>query len=500
MLLEIAITLIMAKILNYSFEKFKQPGVVGEIVAGIILGPCCIGSLSGSSVNIFGSTLFKLNFNLNSTEFRELAFIGIVFLLFIIGLDTNIADLKKTSRSGILTAVFGIIIPFFFGFIIGFVFHFDILMCMGIGAIFFATSATISMRVLSDLDMLSTRVGLTLQTAGIISDVIGLFIFSLIIGQGHPLLFVLKIFIFLIFILIVGFFVIKYTIKKGITRQKTMLVLSLSLIICFLFSAFAEDMGLAAIIGAFIAGLIIKKTPQSVMITGHIKTIGYTFFIPLFFVWIGASFNFLNLTSSNNIMPYIFFMAFFILLGLLGNFIGGAIGAKISGLNKKDSLSIGFSMMPIMGMALIFVTTEVERGIFGDPTDVLAQLIKTATLMLMIISCLLTPHLLKRNIRSTFLKNNKTKLIEKIGHILVDRSTYKISFAKKYDSTWATKQLLFNIFICSIFLQFSLTIMMLINKSSFFNILFALCSCFIGTFLGYITLKYILLQKARFHY
>ena len=323
MLLEIAITLIMAKILNYTFEKFKQPGVVGEIVAGIILGPCCIGSLSGSSVNLFGSTLFKLNFNLNSTEFRELAFIGIVFLLFIIGLDTNIADLKKTSKSGILTAVFGIIIPFLFGFIIGFVFHFDILMCMGIGAIFFATSATISMRVLSDLDMLSTRVGLTLQTAGIVSDVIGLFIFSLIIGQGHPLVFVLKIFIFLFFILIVGFFIIKYATKKGITRQTTMLVLSLSLIICFLFAAFAEDMGLAAIIGAFIAGLIIKKTPQSVMITGYIKTIGYTFFIPLFFVWIGASFNFLNLTSSNNFMPYIFFMAFFILLGLLGNFIGG---------------------------------------------------------------------------------------------------------------------------------------------------------------------------------
>ncbi len=523
MLLEIAITLIMAKILNFIFEKCNQPGVVGEIVAGIILGPCCIGYFSGSTINLFGTTLFEFNFNLNTPEFKELAFIGIIFLLFIIGMDTNISDLKRSGKSGILSGIFGIIIPFSLGFVIGLAFNLSILMCMGIGAIFFASSVTISMRILSDMDKLSTRVGLTLQMAGIVNDIFGLILFSLIIGQGHPVVYVLKIFIFMLFILIVGYLIIKYSIRKGITRQTTMLVLPLALIICFLFAAFAEDMGLAAIIGAFVAGLIIRKTPQGGMVNNYIKTIAYTMFIPLFFVWVGASFNFFNLFSTSDFFPYLLFIIFFILLGLLGNTLGATIGSKISGLSNKESLSIGIGMMPIMGMALIIVSTEVERGIFGDPSGTFSQQIKTATILLIIVSSLITPHLLKKSMNKPFISNNnKKEKLNKFKLLILDGLSYKKLYRRypyhgkypndykisrsfyfknvKYKIPIKINRLFFNILIGSILIQLFFTLRSINYTDEYVNII-AIASGIIGSFIAYFILKkyYIAKMKMSLH-
>ena len=234
MLLEIAVTLIMAKILNYVFEKYNQPGVIGEILAGIILGPCCIGYFSGTTINLFNLKVFEFNLRINSPEFKELSFIGIVFLLFLFGLNTNVSDLKKTGKVGFSTGIFAIFIPFLLGFVFGYIFHLNLLMCVGIGIIFFSSSVTISLRMLSDLDMLATRVGTVLQTAGITNDIVGLFIFSILIGQGHPFVFILNIFIFVILIFVIGSKIVKYSIKKGMTRQTSLLVLPIGLIICFL--------------------------------------------------------------------------------------------------------------------------------------------------------------------------------------------------------------------------------------------------------------------------
>ncbi len=511
MLLEIAITLIMAKILNFLFEKYNQPGVVGEIIAGIILGPCCIGYFSGSSINLFGQSLFEFNFNLNTPEFKELAFIGIIFLLFIVGLDTDITDLKRSGKSGILTGIFGVVIPFLLGFVVGFAFKLDILMSMGIGAIFFASSVTISMRILSDLDLLSSRVGLTLQMAGIVNDIFGLILFSLIIGQGHPLVYMIKILIFVVFIFIIGYFIIRYSIQKGVTRQTTMLVLPAALIICFLFAAFAEDMGLAAIIGAFIAGLIIRKTPQGGMINSYIKTIAYTLFIPLFFVWVGASFNFFSLFATQNFLPYVIFIAIFIMVGLLANPLGGAIGARISGLSNKESLSVGLGMMPVMGMALIIVSTEVERGIFGAPTGIFSQQVKTAALLLIIISSLVTPHLLKKSMKTSFIgKNNKKEILNRFRNFILEGFLKKklyldYSYHGKYSNNYnifsrfykcdnkfelpvKSKRLFFNILIGSILIQL-FYVFRSITYTDKSVIIIALVGGIIGSCFGYFILK-----------
>jgi hypothetical protein len=202
-------------------------------------------------------------------------------------------------------------------------------------------------------------------------------------------------------------------VNRNTKRHAPIIVITLGLGICFLFAAFAENMGLTAIIGAFIAGIFFKKTPQAGILAEYIKTIGYAFFVPLFFVWVGASFNFLSLARSNQLSSILMFCAVFIVFGMLGNFLGSSLGARISGFKRREAISVGIGMMPIMGVALIIVSTGIDRGIFGDPSGFLANQMRTATLFLIFASCLITPSLLKRSMGSPLGKKigkTKTKL------------------------------------------------------------------------------------------
>jgi Kef-type K+ transport system membrane component KefB len=492
MLFEIAVALITAKIMGYLFGKVGQPGVLGEIVAGLILGPFLIGSLSGSSIELFGTSLFEFHLDLTTPEFKEISFIGIIFLLFIIGLETKVGDLKKTGVSGLSTAIFSTVFPFIFGVLFGYFFGLDFHVCLAIGTIFYATSMTITMRTLSDAGLLSTRVGLTLQTAGIFSDIFGLFIFSIILGQGHPLVFVLKLLIFVIIILVVGFLTITYAGKKGVTNNAVAIVLPVCFMICFLLAAFAEDIGLIAIMGAFIAGLIVGKTPQAGLLSNSVRSIGYMFFIPLFFVWIGASFNFTYLFSSNDIISQMIFIVFFVILCLVGNFVGGAIGARLAGLKKKESISVGIGMMPIMGMALIIVTTSIDKGIFGDPLGTLALQIKTATILVIIVSFIVTPPLLKKSMNTSYIKKSNKTVVARISE-KINESFPVIALAKHQvmDDTRAMR-FLFRIFLIITIINIILLVATRTYDTNISELFAAIIGITLGTSLACIIIKYML--------
>lgn len=410
MLLEITLAILFAKIFGIVFEKFKQPGVIGEILAGVLLGPCIIGSFSGNSISLLNTELITFNLDLTTPEFKQIAFIGAVFLLFIVGLETNLSDLKKTKKAGFGVGIVGVIIPFLFGCLVGTLFHFSLIQSMAIGTIFLATSTTIAIRVLSDMDLLSSRVGLTLRTALVINDVLAMVFFALVFGVGNSLILLLQISLFFILTIVIGYLVVRYTARKNTKRHAPIIVLTSGLGLCFLFAAFAENMGLTAIIGAFIAGVFIKKTPQAGMISDYIKTIGYAFFVPLFFVWVGASFNFMKLFESDQLTSILLFCAAFIFFSMFGNFLGSSVGARLGGLKRRESISVGLGMMPIMGVGLIIVSTGIERGMFGASDSFLANQIQTATLFLIFISCFVSPLLFKRSMGShLYKKTGKTK-------------------------------------------------------------------------------------------
>jgi len=413
MLLEVCVAIIFAKLFNTIMEKLHQPGVIGEILAGIVLGPCLIGSLSGMSFNVLGSSLFTFTMNLGTPEFKDIAFIGVIFLLFIVGLETNMSDLKKTRKAGLLAGVFGIIVPLSLGTLFGQLLHLTMTQSLALGTIMLATSITIAVRILSDLDMLSTRIGLTLNTAIILNDVLAMIVFALVFGNGNSIVLLLQILLFFGCTIGGGLLFVRYTLRKNVGRKAPMVILTSGLVICFLFAAFAENLGITAIIGAFIAGLFIRKTPQGAVIVEYVRNIGYAFFIPLFFVWVGASFDFIALLNTPDMMGMMLFIAAFVGIGIFGNFLGGSIGARLSGLKGRESISVGIGMMPVMGVALIIVTTGIDRGIFGPVHGVLANQVKMGALMLIVTSCLITPPLMRRSMTSPLLKSlgkTKTKL------------------------------------------------------------------------------------------
>ncbi len=516
MLLEIALAIIGAKSLGFLFEKIKQPGVIGEILAGILLGPSLIGSFSGSSLHLFGSSFITFHFDLTSDEFKEIAFIGVVFLLFIVGLETNISDLKKTKKSGILAGLFGVIIPFCFGTAVGLFFSMDFTQSMALGTILLATSATIAIRILADADMLSTRVGLTLNTAIVVNDILAMIIFALVFRTGSSWSLLVQILLFFSCTIAVGMLIAGFFRKTKVAEKGPVVVIMIGLIICFLFAAFAENLGITAIIGAFIAGLFIRKTPQAHMLCEFITTIGYAFFIPLFFVWVGASFNFFYLFETPDLGSLLLFIFAFVLCGLFSNFLGGVVGARLSGLNRQDSLSVGIGMMPVMGVALIIVTTGIDNHIFGDPNSILANQIKISTLLLIIISSLLAPPLLKRSMRPPLLgRLSKTKTKPLFFHhphclecddplrfmpasnlwycdhcqTFISFDHYKNKLSRRQSKQIPDKYMQYiigvvTIFICGFAIQ-NMPSATVIQK------IFALIGIIIGTMIGFLTLTYV---------
>ncbi len=412
MLFEIAIVLVVAKIFSVLVEKMKQPGVLGEILAGILLGPWLFGFFSGSTLEVFGTKIYTFNLQVTSPEFKELAFIGIIFLLFIVGLKTDTKELQKSGKAGVYIACSGLIFSFIFGYLVGMLFTQNHIQSAAVGTLFIATSITLTIRLLDKMNMLSSKVGHAVHTADILNDIILIFLFSFFIGEGNSFVSLLKIVFFFVVTFCIGLIIIWLASKKTSTSKRSpILVLTVGIVVCFLFAAFAENMGVAGIIGAFFAGLILRRTPQSWMLSHQIEMIGHTFFTPLFFVWVGASFNFSYFFHVEQNLIW-FFVGTFVVVALVSRFIGCYIGARLAHFNNYDATLAGIGMMPRLSITLIMATTIIEQGLFGDPTDFLAQQILLATLLLIIVSTFLTPVLLKYSMTPCYLrlmKKNKRK-------------------------------------------------------------------------------------------
>ena len=351
-----------------------------------MLGPYLLGKLSGANINLLGNEIHTFSFSLTSPEFQSLAMMGIITLLFLSGLEIDFKDIKNAGKGGIITSLLDVSVAFIFGYMVGQILGLPVLQSLAIGAVLSATSVGVSVRTLMDLDKLHTKVGAFILTVAVLDDVLGILILSIIVGQDSPLGMGIKVVIFFFITLILGLRFIPYVMKIGKVFHVRYILLTIAIALCFLFAAFAESMGLAAITGAFIAGLIISTTPQSKRILDYIRELGHAFLIPLFFVWIGASFEFSTLQDVG------LFVLLFIPAAFIGKIIGCTLGAKISGFNNRESLQVGIGMIPRMEVALVVVATSITLGIF---TDDLAQQMLAATVLLVIVSAIITPVLLK---------------------------------------------------------------------------------------------------------
>jgi len=390
-LFSVALALIGGRALGHLFDRLKQPAVIGEILAGVLLGLIGMYVLCGQELSLFSIPITMPALVYDSQEFELFADLGILFLLFITGLETSLSQLKKMERASALVAIGGVVVPCLLGIVVGIVFGFSLVESVIIGLILVATSVGVTVRTLMDINVLDTNVGATILGAAVIDDVIGVLLLAFVLGTDPPLFVGLKVVLFFLIFLYLGLRIIDKILDLGEKVHLPKAFLSIALALFLLYSFFADQAGIAGIIGAFVAGLLIGQTIRSQKIVTDVRAIGYGFFIPIFFVWVGTN---VNLTAFTIVGV---FAVVVIIVSILGKIAGCGIGAKLAGMTTIESLQVGVGMIPRMELALVIATAAISHGMVE--TSVANQILAT-TILLTIVTTVITPLLVKTTFKT----------------------------------------------------------------------------------------------------
>jgi Kef-type K+ transport system membrane component KefB len=391
-LVYLAVFLIAAKLGGLFAARIKQPAVFGELLFGILIGPSVAGWISQQ----LGLPLL---IDLNAPAFGDfmspIADIGIILLLFLAGLSIDVDQLKAAGRASAVVATTGVIAAFTLGFGVAFLCGWTSMQAAFVGAVLAATSVGITVRTLMDINRLHTRVGMTILGAAVIDDVMGIMILSVLAGIAHGSVSLPELAKDLILIAIFFIAAIYIGLKlapRAITYIDKLpvqeMALSIALALAFIMGALAEEVRLAAITGAFVAGIILSKATIAGSLRDKISTIGYGLFIPLFFVGMGVQTNIGALASVGLLALALVIVAMF------DKIVGCGVGALLSGFSRKDSLRVGAGMMPRAEVALVVASIGIKAGI------VTSELF-SITVMIVLVTSLVTPLLVKLAFRGT---------------------------------------------------------------------------------------------------
>lgn len=374
---DLAIILFSAKLCGMIARKCKAPQVAGQIIAGLIIGPCFLGLVQQSDF------------------IAKMAEIGVILVMFSAGLETDLKDLIKTGPKAFAIACFGVFIPFIFGSLLYFAFYgFEgvgtpsFFVGMSIGAIMTATSVSITVAALQELGKLKGFVGTTILSSAIIDDVIGIIVLTVVIGfkdtSVKPSMIVIKTILFFIVAFVGGYFAYKGFKWLDNRNPHTQRIPILGFVLCFALAYVAEKyFGIADITGAYAAGIILcsLKDAEYINTKAHIST--YMIFAPIFFVGIG-----LKTTFSAMNGKFLLFSLCFVIVALLTKIIGCGFMAKLCRFNWSDSLKIGVGMMTRGEVALIVAQKCLSVGMISSEYF-------TAVILLIISSSVMTPIILK---------------------------------------------------------------------------------------------------------
>ncbi len=354
-LLDLALILLSTKVLGLLVKRFQMPQVVGALLAGLILGPA----------------VFDI---LQETDFiAKMAELGVIVIMFTAGMDTNIRELKQTGKSGFIVALLGVLIPLIMGTGLMYLFNKGesenvLLQNVFIGIVLTATSVSITVETLKELGKLSTKVGNTILAASLIDDILGLIALTIVtsmVGSEVSIIGVLiKIVLFFVFAAIAGY--LFYRILKWCTNQvddKNLHRFPIAaFVICLIMAYSAEHFfGVADIIGAFIAGLVIANTSKSKYIASKFNPLSYLLLSPIFFASIG-----IKVIIPSMDWTFVLFSILLILVAIFSKLIGCGIGGKFCGFNNKESMQVGFGMACRGEVALIVANKGVAMGLMDE--------------------------------------------------------------------------------------------------------------------------------------
>jgi Kef-type K+ transport system membrane component KefB len=368
-LLSISLMLFMAKLFGELFTKIKQPAIIGEIIAGVILGPTILGNISPEIFNL----LFPSD-NILKIALDGITTLAVVLLLLVSGLEVDLSIVLKYRRTAIATSVIGIIVPFVMGFVISYLSpefmgltnpDMRVVFSLFIGTAIAISSLPVIAKILIDLKIFKTQIGFIIISAAMLNDIIGWLIFSVILGMTgqseHGFTFTETLFLTIIFLFVVLLFVRRLTniaipwIQEKLTFPGG--ILNFILILGFIGAAFTEFIGIHAILGAFILGIAIGDSAHLKEGTREvIQQFITNIFAPLFFVSIGLRVNFID----NFELPIVLVL---LVIAFVGKVTGCSLGARLGGLKKNDALAVGFGMSSSGAMGIIIGLLALQYGL-----------------------------------------------------------------------------------------------------------------------------------------
>ncbi|HIZ23351.1 MAG TPA: cation:proton antiporter [Candidatus Blautia faecigallinarum] len=374
---DLAIILIFAKICGLIAGKLKAPQVVGEIIAGLLIGPSVLGLVE-------------------QTDFISgMAEIGVVLLMFFAGLQTSLKDLMRTGWKAFLIACSGVLVPLVGGYFLYCLYYgfapsgtSEFYSAVFTGVILTATSVSITVASLQELGYLKSETGTTIMSAAIIDDVIGIIVLTFVVGMkdpdSNPGSVVLSTVLFFILALILGFVVYKLFTYLDKLYPHTRRIPILGMVLAFAMAYLAERyFGIADITGAYVAGIVLCSIQDSEYIARKVDISSYMVFGPLFFASIGLK------TSIDEMTPsLLLFCILFVLVGLVTKIVGCGLMSKVLGFNAGDSLKIGVGMMTRGEVALIVAQKGLSVGMIEAKYF-------SAVILLILISSVITPIALK---------------------------------------------------------------------------------------------------------
>ena len=381
-LVYVLLLIAFAKALGEAVSRLNQPPIVGELLAGIVLGPFVLGKIFSDLQSMY------------SDEFlSNLADLGILFLMLYVGLEFSPKKLVSSSWTGGVIAFTGISLPMVMGFYLGVLYGYDGRALVFLAVAMSVTALPVTLRILKDLEVLETKTSDVIISAALITDLALLFVMGVLLGgdQGSmgpgELLYLAGSFIgFFVLAFVIGRYAVPHIYRVLRWMRTGEAAFAVAIGIAMAFAVLAEKLGLPGFVGAFIAGLLLRETGTGLKVWARVEDIlsGITlgFLAPVFFVLIGFSVDF---DAVGRLLPLLVAVS---IVAIVGKFVGSYVPARLVHIGRNESAAISSMMMGKGAMELVFARLALEMGIID--TDLFSVLVLMA-----FISTLLAPVLFK---------------------------------------------------------------------------------------------------------
>lgn len=393
LLIVLLVAMIVARGIGELMERVGQLAILGELLAGLVLGALIIYGPFSQFHGLVENDVFEAITNL-----------GMFFLMLMAGMEIDIHELVRASKAGLVVALGGIILPLGLGYVLGLIFlpdsDYKLIQSFLLGVVMSITAVPALTRVLIDLGKLDTRLGQTIMNAAIVDDILGIFLLAILTTMmaeggvpsvGEFGLMIAKVVGFFVVVMLIGKFLIPRLGRMSRLSKYEEIEFSIALIMALAFGAGAELSGMHFIIGALLAGILIQEVTFGAKIAADLKNkvsgITMGFLAPVFFVSIGLH---ANLTALGTAPLFVLAL---LATAIVGKVLGCGLPARLMGFSTKESIAIGIGMNGRGAVEIVIAIVALKAGLFSQPvpTPPLVTAMFSSIVIMAIVTTLMVP-------------------------------------------------------------------------------------------------------------